>query len=73
MKRAVRSLIRFIAAGLIGVGIIEMGLEFVRRRTIATELKLWPWIIGAVLIVSGIALFATSARLAEKFTDDFEE
>ena len=28
---------------------------------------------GAALIIVGIALLATSSRLAEKFTDDFEE
>ncbi len=73
MKRAVRSLIRIIAAGLIGFGIIEMALEFVRVRTKDAATNLWTWIIGALLILAGIFLFATSTRLAEKFTDDFEE
>lgn len=73
MKRAVRSLIRIIAAGLIGFGILEMALEFVRLRTKDAAMKPWPWIIGALLILGGIFLFATSTRLAEKFTDDFEE
>ena len=71
MKRAVRTLIRIIAAALIVFGGLELGLEYARQRTATIS---WGQIIlGSALIVIGIGLFAGSARLAEKFTDDFEE
>lgn len=71
MKRAVRTLIRIIAAALIVFGGLELGLEYARQRSSAFS---WGQIIlGLVLIATGIGLFAFSAKLAEKFTDDFEE
>ena len=71
MKRAVRSLIRIIAAALVVFGGLGASLEFARHRVQGEEMRLGPLIQGAVLIVVGIAIFAASARLAEKFADDF--
>ena len=73
MRRVVRSLIRIIAAGLVGFGIIEIAFEFARHRANGTEINSWHFIAGALLMVGGIALFATSARLAKKLTADFDE
>ena len=71
MRRAVRTLIRIIAAALVVFGGLELVLEYARERTASIS---WGQVIlGAALIIVGIALLATSARLAEKFTDDFEE
>ena len=73
MKRAVRTLIRIIAAALVVFGALAAGLEFARDRLQEANASRGPLILGGVLIVVGIALFATSARLAEMFTDDSEE
>ena len=73
MKRAVRTLIRIIAAAFIVFGGIEVGLDFFRRRLHEDGISWWQVAIGVGLIAAGIGLFAASARLAEKFTDDFEE
>ena len=71
MKRAVRTLIRIIAAALVVFGGLALGLEYARQRTAQVS---WGQImLGAALIAAGIGLFAVSARLAEKFTDDFDE
>lgn len=73
MKRAVRTLIRIIAAALVVFGGMQMALEFFRDRLNETGLRWGPIIIGALLIVGGIILLAASAALAERFTDDFDE
>ena len=73
MKRAVRSLIRIIAAGLIGFGIIELVFEIVSQRAKGTAINAWHLIIGSLLIVLGIVMFVTSTRLAKKLTADFDE
>ena len=73
MRRVVRSLIRIIAAGLVGFGIIEIAFEFARHRANGTEFNSWHLILGAVLILGGIVLFAASTKLAKKLTADFDE
>jgi hypothetical protein len=73
MKRAVRSIIRLAAAGLIVFGGMEIGLELMRHRFQQTRISAGHCLIGAVLMVLGIALLAFSARLAARLTDDFEE
>jgi divalent metal cation (Fe/Co/Zn/Cd) transporter len=73
MKRAVRSIIRLAAAGLIVFGGMEIGLEFVRHRFQQVRISPWHCLIGAVLMALGITLLAFSARLAARLTEDFEE
>ena len=73
MKRAVRSVIRLVAAGFLLVGAMEMGLEFVRHRLRGTPFGWWRVLLGLGLAVVGAALWALSRRLAETLTDDFDE
>lgn len=73
MKRAVRMLLRLIASGIITVGGMEFVLEYMRHRVRGAEVHLWNCILGAVLILLGVILFVLSARLAERWTDDFDE
>jgi hypothetical protein len=79
MKRAVRTLLRLIAAGLLIFGALEIGLELehhqlqIRNHVEPAETNIWRYVIGAVLVVAGLILFAASASLAEQLTDDFEE
>jgi|WetSurMetagenome_2_1015567.scaffolds.fasta_scaffold182471_2 hypothetical protein len=73
MKRAVRTVLRLIAAGLMLFGGLELGLEFLRRNLPETRISLWRCLIGALLLVLGGTLFAASARLAEQWTDDLDE
>ncbi len=73
MRRAVRNLIRLIAAGLIIFGVMEIGLELVRHRMRQTEIRLWQCVIGSALILIGGLLAAASSNLAERFTDDDDD
>ena len=73
MRRAVRSLIRLIASGLLLFGAIEIGFQYMNHRARHAEINLWHCIAGAVLFVAGLILLGLSAKLAERLTDDFEE
>ena len=73
MRRAVRSLIRLIATGLMLFGVMEIGLQYVRHQLRKAEISLWHCLIGGLLIVLGAVVFAASSRLAAQLTDDFEE
>jgi hypothetical protein len=76
VKRAICNLIRFVAAGLIVCGGMELGLEgyaFVRHQRSGAEISPWDCIIGAVLLVLGVILFAASSRIARKTAGDFDE
>jgi hypothetical protein len=73
MKRAVRTILRLVAAGLVVFGGLEFGLELMRHRLEQAEVSLWHCLIGVVLTILGVGLFAASARLAKRWTADFED
>jgi hypothetical protein len=73
MKRAVRDLLRLIAAGLCVFGGLEIGLAWLRHRVQKTGISPWHCVLGSILVALGVALFAASARLAGHLTDDFDE
>lgn len=79
MKRAVRTLIRIIAAALLVFGALEIGLEIVhhqiqvRNHVEPIQTNVWRYIIGAILFVVGVILFLGSESLADQLTDDIEE
>ena len=73
MKRAVRSVIRLMAGGMIVIGGMVLGLQFVRYRFHGAEPGVRPVLFGGLLITAGVALFATSSVLAARLTDDFDE
>ena len=73
MKRAIRTVVRLVAAGLILFGGMEIGLELTRHRLRGESIKAWHCVVGSLLIVGGVALFAVSSRIAERLGEDFEE
>jgi hypothetical protein len=73
MKRAIRNVIRLLAVALVVFGGIELGLELMRRQMQKAEIRLWPCLLGLILIAGGAVLFWASARIAERLTEDFEE
>ena len=76
MKRAVRSVIQLIAAGLVIFGALEICLEIahhmiqVHKHIEPVATNIWHYIIGAVLLVLGTILFLGSESLAEQLTDE---
>ena len=73
MKRAVRTVLRLIAAGMLVVGAMNVGLEFVRHRMQGADIGWWRVGLGVLCVVLGVVLFIFSNSLAERLTDDFEE
>ncbi|HLP76015.1 MAG TPA: hypothetical protein VK327_03790 [Candidatus Paceibacterota bacterium] len=73
MKRAIRNLIRFVAAGLIIFGGLQIGLEFLRQRMQKIEINTRNCVIGGVLILSGVVIMAVSSWLAGRLSDDDDE
>ncbi|HWD92711.1 MAG TPA: hypothetical protein VG938_10210 [Verrucomicrobiae bacterium] len=79
MKRAVRTLIQFIAAGLAIFGALEIGLEIahhqvqVHNHVDPIKNDIWRYVIGAALLLLGLILFAGSESLAEQLTDDIDD
>ena len=73
MKRAIRTVIRLIAAGAMVIGGMDCALEFARHWKHFGEVSLWACLINFLVIVAGAILFAASASLAEKLADDFDE
>jgi len=73
MKRTVQMVLRFIAAGLIVVGGLNLVLEFARHGRGSAALNLWACLLWAVLIALGVVLFAKASALASQLTDDFDD
>ena len=73
MKRAVRAILRLIAAALVVFGGLEIGLEWLRHRLRNAGINPWHCLFGAILAALGIVLFAASDRLAGHWADDFDE
>ncbi len=73
MKRAVRSVIRLVAAGGILIGAMYLGVEFMRYRLRSAEPGLLGTLLSVLAIVAGVVLFATSSGLAARLTDDADE
>ena len=79
MKRAVCTLIRIIAAGLLVFGALDIVLELVhhlvqvRNHVENIQTNVWHYIIGAILIIVGVILFLGSESLADQLTDDIDE
>ena len=73
MKRAVRMVIRLIAAGIIVVSGMNVGLEYVRQRLSDVEVGWVRVCLGVLGVALGGALFAASNKLAGRMTDDIDE
>jgi hypothetical protein len=71
MKRMLRSLIRFIAVGLMALGIAEICLGYLHYRVNKPGLS--SILTGVIVMLLGICLMAMSARISERLTRDFEE
>jgi hypothetical protein len=65
--------IRLLAAGIIVVGGMNVGLELTRHRLRGVEISAWRCILGFLAVVLGLILFAGGPKLAERLTDDIDE
>jgi len=73
MKRAVRTVIRLIATGIIVFGGLTLALEFARFRQHRADFSSRRCVVDSLVIVLGVILAAASGKLAARLTDDFDE
>lgn len=73
MKNSIRNLIWLVASALLFFGVLQIGLEFLKREVRQREISLVNCAVGGALVLGGIALFAGSKRLAEHFGDDDDD
>lgn len=74
MKRAVRTVIRILAAGLIVIGGLNLLLEYyIHHRKHSEEVRWGSVLLSATGIIAGVAFFAMSSRIARRLAEDFEE
>jgi hypothetical protein len=73
MRRAVRTVIRLVAAGAFVLGGLLVLLEYLRAREPEARPSVANWIAAACLLIFSVLLFAVSDKAARRLTDDFEE
>lgn len=73
MKRSVCMVLRLVAAGIIVIAGMGIGLEYVRHRMQGVDVNWWHCGLELLVIGGGVILFAKSGALAEKLTDDYDE
>ena len=73
MKRALRRTIRTVAAGLIAVGVLDLGLDYMRHRVRGTPIGVGSCLLDAGLVALGILAIVYSSRLADHWAEDFDE
>ena len=73
MKRVVRIVIRLIAAGIIVIGVMGLGLELARFKQHRPDFGVWHCVFDFLSVALGVVLFAASSKLANQMTDDFDE
>lgn len=72
-KKGATLLLRLAASGLILIGGLLAGLEFLNHRARGTDPNLLKVAGYALMLVAGAVLFTLSSRLASRLTASFEE
>jgi len=73
MKRAVRSVIRLAAAGIMIIGALYLGMDFMRYRFQGGRPSAVQLVLGMIAIGAGLVLFLASSALAARLADHFDE
>ena len=74
MRRAVRKVLRLVAACSAVLGFMQLGLEYISHRAHPDlALNWWRIALGLLAIGLGLLLFLASPSLAEQLTDDDDE
>ena len=71
--RGALMLVRFIAATLIGLGVIELSLSWVTSSTHHTPLRAFDFVLPAILLVLGIAALIKADALATWISNKLDE
>lgn len=71
--KAVCSVLRLVAAGLLVVGALLAGLEFLNHRAKGVDLNLLKIAVNALVFLAGVVLFALAGKLAAHLTGETDE
>lgn len=70
LQKAVRSLIRLLAAGTVIINVMLGGLQLLNHRASGREINSFQITFHAFLFLAGVGLFACSTKLAARLTDE---
>lgn len=73
MRHAVRTVLLLIAAGIILIAGMFLGLEIAKGRMGHGTPSVWLCILYAILVLAGVGLVWKSNAIAAHLTDDFDE
>ncbi len=66
-------LVRFIAVGLIGLGVIELSLSWLENSAHHTPMEPFDFAVPAILFVAGIVVLIKTRSLAAWVSDKLDE
>jgi len=66
-------LVRFIAAALIGFGVIELSLSWLESSTHHVPLRLFDFVFPAILFAAGIVVLIKAGSLAAWISNKLDE
>jgi hypothetical protein len=71
--RGALMLVRFIAVALIGLGVIELSLSWLQSSTHHTPMRIFDFVLPAILVVAGVAGLFEAGSLAEWISNKLDE
>ncbi len=72
-QKGAQLLIRLVAAGLVLIGGMLAGLEYLNHRARHVELNVFKVAGDAVMFFAGVVLLIASSRLAARLTDESQD
>lgn len=72
-QKGAKLLLQVMALGLIIVGGLFGAIELLGQRANSRALQLVPVIMGSAGFLAGVVLFLASAKIAARWTQDFDE
>jgi hypothetical protein len=71
--RGALMLVRFIAAALIGLGVVELSLAWLESSTRHAPLRFFQVVLPAILFALGVAILIKAGSLAKWISDKLDE
>ncbi len=71
--RGALMLVRFIAVALIGLGVIELSLSWIQSSAHHTALRIFDFVLPAILVAPGVAGLFKANSLADWISNKLDE
>ena len=73
IQKGVRMLLRLVAASMMLISGMLVGLEFLNHRAKGVDISYVKVALNALVVIAGVVLFAASSNIAAQLTDAEEE